>query len=106
MRLPVSHLRTLGASLALLTAVACGGGMTLGVVYSERRPPPDRVEVIVASPGSGFVWVRGYWRWERADYVWTPGHWQPIARGYHKWVPGHWRQSRHRWYWIEGHWAR
>jgi YXWGXW repeat-containing protein len=106
MRCNIAHLRNFGASLALLAVLACAGSMSLGVVYTEPRPPPDRVDVVVAAPGREYVWIRGYWRWERNDYFWTPGHWQPLEPGYHKWVPGHWRQSRHRWYWIEGHWAR
>jgi hypothetical protein len=106
MRCNIAHLRTLGASLALSAALACAGGMSLGVVYTERRPPPDRIEVAVASPGDGYAWVGGYWRWERNDFSWTAGHWQPIERGYHRWVPGHWADRHDRWYWIDGHWAR
>jgi hypothetical protein len=105
MRINTAHLRTLAASLALLAALACAGGMTVGVVYTERRPPPDRVEVIVASPGPGYVWVPGYWRWERHDYLWTPGRWARAKHGYHKWVPGHWEHRTHQWYWVEGRWA-
>ena len=106
MRRNIAHFRTLAASLALLAALACAGSMSLGVVYVERRPPPDRVEVIVGAPGRDYVWMRGYWRWERNDYAWVPGRWVRPERGYRKWVPGHWRHSRHRWYWVEGHWAR
>jgi len=106
MRWNVTQLRTLGASLALLASLACAGGMSVGIVYAERRPPPDRVEVISRTPGPGYAWVRGYWRWERNDYVWVSGRWDRPHSGYHKWVPGHWTQRRHRWYWVEGHWAR
>ena len=101
-----TQLRIAGASLALLASLACAGGMTLGVVYAERRPPPDRVEVIVASPGPDYVWVYGYWRWESHDYVWVPGHWDRPERGYHRWHRGHWTHKGHRWYWHEGHWSR
>ena len=106
MRSNMAHFRNLGVSLALLAALGCAGGMSLGVVYTERRPPPDRVEVIVGAPAPDYVWMRGYWRWERNDFFWVPGHWVPVERGYHKWVPGHWTQKHHRWYWVEGHWAR
>lgn len=106
MRCTNTHLRILAASLALIASLACAGTMSLGVVYAERRPPPDRVEVIVASPGPGFVWVRGHWGWERDDYYWIPGRWVRVERGYHRWVPGHWRQKHHRWYWVEGRWSR
>jgi len=104
MRCNITHFRILGASLALLAALGCAGTMSLGVVYAERRPPPDRVEVIVASPGPDYVWMRGYWRWERNDYYWFPGRWERPHHGYHRWVPGHWSQKHHRWYWVEGHW--
>jgi WXXGXW repeat (2 copies) len=106
MRCNIAHFRTLGASLALLASLACGGGLSLGVVYTERRPPPDRVEVTIASPGEGYVWVGGHWRWDSGDFAWTPGHWVAVERGYHHWVSGHWANRHHRWYWVEGHWAR
>jgi YXWGXW repeat-containing protein len=106
MRSITTQIRTLAASLALVGALACAGTMSLGVVYAERRPPRDRVEVVVASPGPGYAWVRGYWRWDRNDYFWVPGRWERVERGYHRWVPGHWTQRHHRWYWVEGHWAR
>lgn len=101
-----THLRNLAASLALVAALACAGGMTVGIVYAERRPPPDRVEVIVASPGTGYVWVPGYWRWERNDYHWNRGRWVRAQHGHHRWMPGHWEKSRHGWYWVDGRWAR
>jgi hypothetical protein len=106
MRFNTAHLRTLAVSLALVAALGCAGGMTVGVVYAERRPPPDRVEVVVASPGPGYAWVPGYWRWEHHDYFWTPGRWVRVHRGYHRWAPGHWEHRAHQWYWVEGRWAR
>jgi len=106
MRWTITQLRTLAASLVLCTALACAGGMTFGVVYAERRPPPVRVEVITHSPGRGYVWMPGYWRWDDGEYFWVSGHWARVRHGYSHWVPGHWRERHHRWYWQEGHWAR
>lgn len=102
----IAHYRALGASLALAAALACAPGTQVGVVYVERRPPPERVEVALASPGPGFVWIRGYWRWERNDYRWVAGRWTRPQRGYRRWEPGRWRQSHHHWYWVEGRWTR
>jgi hypothetical protein len=106
MRWTTTQLRTFGMSLVLSAALACAGGMTLGVVYAERRPPPPRVEVITTSPGRGYTWIAGYWRWDSGDYYWTPGRWVRIQHGYTHWEPGHWREKHHRWHWVEGRWAR
>ena len=100
----ITQFRMLGASLALCAALACAGGMR--ITYAERRPPPDRMEVMVRSPGTDYVWVRGHWQWNRNDYGWVPGRWERVQRGYRTWVPGHWVERRNRWRWVEGHWAR
>ena len=100
---------------ANLTSAAVVGALTLAVlaacyapppgrVYVVRRPPPGRVEVIGVAPGPGFVFVRGYWRYDRDNYVWVSGRWAPVERRYHEWVPGHWAHDRHGWYWVEGRW--
>ncbi len=41
-------------------------------------PPPNRVEIVAASPYPGAVWVHGHWRWSRwyHQWVWVPGHWR------------------------------
>jgi len=106
MRSITTQLRVLGASLVLSAALACSGGMTVGVVYAERRPPPDRVEVMNAAPGRDFVWMKGYWQWNRNDFAWVPGRWERVQRGYRTWVPGHWVERRNRWHWVEGHWVK
>lgn len=108
MRSITTQIRTLAASAVLAAALACssGGGLSVGMVYTERRPPPDRVEVIGVAPGAGYIWRRGHWGWDRGDFVWTPGRWVVVERGYRTWVPGHWVERRGRWYWREGHWRR
>ena len=106
MRWNPANLRNLGMSFALCASLACAGGMTVGIVYAERRPPPDRFEVMVPAPGPGYAWVSGYWRWERNDYHWVRGRWVRVERGYHRMVPGRWTHQHDRWYWVDGHWAR
>jgi len=98
--------RSFLAGMVLLGALACVPPPPPGAVVVVREPPRERVEVIVASPGPRYVWVRGFWRWERNDYVWVPGRWVIPERGFHKWVPGHWQHRRGGWFWVEGHWAR
>ena len=101
-----THFRILGVALVVSGALACSHGMSVGLVYTERRPPPDRVEVMAAAPGADYVWIRGHWAWDRNDFGWVSGRWELVQRGYHSWVPGHWVERRHRWQWVEGHWAR
>lgn len=102
-----THLRALGASLVLCAALACAGsGLSVDLVYAERRPPPERVEYIGVAPGPDFVWVAGYWQWRGNDYRWVHGRWVPLERGYRRWVPGHWNHKRGRWYWVDGRWSR
>jgi len=106
MRSITTNFRILGASLAIAAALACAGGMSVGVVYTERRPPPDRVEVMMAAPGADYVWIPGHWAWRHNDFGWIPGRWEKVQHGYRTWVPGHWVERGHRWYWVEGHWVR
>jgi hypothetical protein len=76
----------------------------MAVVYAVRQPPAERVEIVPASPGPQYVWVKGFWGWRRNDYVWTAGHWVVPERGYREWVPGKWDRDRNGWLFIEGHW--
>jgi hypothetical protein len=88
--------------LALTLLVSCGP--PAGRVYVAVGPPPERVEVIDVAPSPGFVWVRGYWRYDGYGYVWVPGRWVAVERRYREWIPGHWKRDRRGWYWVEGHW--
>jgi hypothetical protein len=84
-------------------AMACAPLPPPGAVYIERRPPPNRVEVVTVAPGREYVWVRGHWRWAGGDYDWVPGRWARIEHG-RRWQEGRWRHHKQGWYWIEGHW--
>lgn len=108
---PIRMLRPSSLRSAWITLGAFGLALLLscappppGRVYVVRRPPPERVEVIDVGPGPGYVYVRGYWRYDGGDYVWAPGRWVQVDRRYHDWVPGHWAHDRHGWYWVDGHW--
>jgi WXXGXW repeat (2 copies) len=73
-------------------------------VLVTRTPPEVRVEAETVSPGPGYVWTRGYWRWNGADYVWMPGVWVERPRPAAVWVAGHWVRRPGGWVWIAGHW--
>jgi hypothetical protein len=71
-------------------------------VIVEEAPPAERVEVITASPGDGYFWIKGHWKWD-GRYIWESGHWELRPRPAAVWIAGHW-EKRHHWHWIPGHW--
>jgi hypothetical protein len=92
------------STLTLGAACVSNPRPRVGVEYAMRRPPGERVEVIPAAPGSGYVWVKGHWGWRQNDYEWIAGHWAMPDRGFRDWVPGEWRHDRYGWFYVEGHW--
>lgn len=44
--------------------------------YNFHRRP----ELIVESygPREGYVWVRGGWQWNGYEWIWYPGHYEPV----------------------------
>ncbi|NOT06584.1 MAG: BcpO-related WXXGXW repeat protein [Gemmatimonadales bacterium] len=90
--------------LLTLALAGCLGAPPPGTVVIERGPPPEIIEVVEVGNGQGYVWLRGFWRWDRKDFIWIPGRWALPERGYRSWAPGRWIRARGGWYWIEGHW--
>lgn len=72
-------------------------------VYVQEAPPAELVEVVPGSPGEGYEWIKGSWRWD-GRWVWHKGYWgsRPHPGAY--WKPGYWHSSHGRWTWREGHW--
>ncbi|MEP6622206.1 MAG: YXWGXW repeat-containing protein [bacterium] len=102
-----TKIRSLTVALTLMMSAACftNSSRPRGrVEYVIREPPRERVEVISAGPGNGYVWVKGHWAWRRDDYEWIGGHWAQPERGYREWEPGRWEHERSGWYFVEGHW--
>ena len=66
----------------LIMTSAAGLLLLIGAMGAEVvvriAPPRPVVETRVASPGPGYVWVKGYHRWEhrRDGYVFVEGHWK------------------------------
>ncbi len=68
-------------------------------------PPPAPIYEVVPAPRAGYVWARGYWRWENNRHVWAPGRWMADRAGYH-WVPDRWDRHAGGWGHAPGHWDR
>src|SRR5579884_3947861 len=96
----------LGAVIAAAIAVPASAQVSFGVQVGRVPPPPLRYEGRPPAPGPGFIWIDGYWRWDRGRYVWVPGVWQrpPYAGAY--WSHGHWDHYPDGWRYHEGHWDR
>lgn len=102
--------------MALLAVVLAASGCVQERVVHERRPVHEYVEVIAPQPPPervievepmarpGYVWSRGYWRWEGGRYVAVHGHWVPERPGY-RYVHPHWEQRNNGWYWQRGGWV-
>ena len=98
-------LRSLLVACALGAAIAGGATPANAQVYVQAAPPAPMYETVPVSPGSGYYWVAGHWRWNGYRYVWVHGHYvyRPYAGAI--WRPGHWVSGPSGWYWVEGHWA-
>ena len=87
----------------LVTIAGCASHAH-GYVYVGTAPPRPVVEVAAVSPGDGYVWIPGYYRWSGRSYFWVHGRWEHAPRGRRAWVPGRWHSGRHGWYWVSGYW--
>jgi hypothetical protein len=74
-------------------------------VYVTQAPPAVRVEAQTVTPGPGYIWTPGYWRWNGATYIWVSGAWVRPPRTMAVWVPGHWVHRTRGWVWVAGHWG-
>lgn len=100
----------LGVVLSAGTAAGFGSthvsvGLRIGVpppVIVHQAPPRHVTEVVVVSPGPGYVWVAGHYSWANNQWVWIPGAWMTPPEAGAVWVEGRWDQAAQTW--TEGHW--
>jgi hypothetical protein len=85
--------------IGLIFGIAMAVGASAADVVVRVASPRAVVETRGPGPGTGYVWVDGYHRWDGHAYVWAPGRWErpPRARahrGRHHWssvtVGGFW----------------
>ena len=99
----LSVLLTLGLALSGCAVPPDQGHTVDGIVMVA--PPPPRVEVILAPPEAGSVWIGGYWNWVGGRHEWVPGHWSAPRPGHH-WVAYEWVRQGDGWRLRPGHWER
>lgn len=72
-------------------------------VVAPQPPPVDIIEREPA-PRPGYVWARGYWRWDGHQYLAERGHWEAERPGYH-YVHPHYEHHRDGWHLNVGVWV-
>ena len=88
----------------ILTSVAsCVLAMGAEVVV-KVGPPAAVVETRPVSPGPGYVWTKGYHRWDGERYAWTAGEWRRPPLEHAKWVDHRWEHRKDGYVFVEGHW--
>lgn len=91
-------------ALAVLLALVLAPAASLAQVVIRIGPPAPIIERPGPPPERGFVWIAGYHRWDGAQYVWVPGHYErPPHPGAH-WVAHRWVHRHGEWVLVEGHW--
>jgi hypothetical protein len=104
-RLSATRRSVLALALPLAAAAVCAVKalpVQAGILEIEIAPPEPRV-VVEPPPRRGYVWARGYWRWEGRRHVWEEGHWEAERPGHH-WVHSRWVPAGRHYRFEEGHW--
>jgi hypothetical protein len=93
-------------ALVLAGVVSLAGceGAVRATVFVPGPPPAEIRETVVASPGPGYVWIRGHHQWDGGRYLWVAGRWEQPPHRHAKWKSGRWQHNHQGWYWIEGRW--
>jgi hypothetical protein len=90
---------------AVLAPAACVPKPPPNTVYVNVAPPKPIEESQGVSPGTSYVWTKGYYRWDGTTYIWVDGGWKRPPRAGAVWISGTWKHSRKGWYWVEGRWS-
>jgi hypothetical protein len=91
-------------ALALLLALCLAPAASMAQVVIRVGPPAPVAERPGPPPERGFVWIAGYHRWDGAQYVWVPGHYERVPHPGARWVAHKWVHHHDGWVLVEGHW--
>jgi hypothetical protein len=107
-----SKIDTVKKKQLILIAIVFFAFTGLSEVYSQFvvKFKPVRTHIVVVKktkrPGTNYVWINGYWKWNKKanKYVWMDAKW--VKRpGNKTWISGHWRKDPAGWIWVPGHWS-
>jgi hypothetical protein len=92
----------------ILLTVFAGCALAVGAmgeqVVVKVRPPHVVVEARGVSPHEGYVYQRGYHRWDGNAYAWSPGIWVAPPHAHARWVDHRWDHRNGGYVFTEGHW--
>ena len=73
-------------------------------VVVQQAPPPPPSEMVIASPGPGYVWISGEYQWNGFAWFWTGGHWSYPPQPQVVWIGGRDWHDRYGWHHEHGYW--
>ena len=92
----------------ILITAAAGVIMAVGAMAEQIivkvAPPHDVVEVRGRPPHAGWVYQKGYHRWDGHAHVWVPGVWVEPPHEHARWVDHHWEHRNGSYVFVEGRW--
>jgi hypothetical protein len=92
-------------SLFLTACLVFGAVQFAGAQVVREIPRTPPWHLVSPSPGPGYRWVAGHWRWNGRRYAWISGHYAlPPYPGAH-WVNGHWQRVDKGWQYVDGYWS-
>lgn len=98
--------RFIAALLATLAMSLAAGRADADIALSINFAPPMLpVYEQPMLPGDGYIWMPGYWAYDRDDYYWVPGTWVRPPRPGLLWTPGYWGWGGSGFSFNTGYWA-
>jgi hypothetical protein len=83
-----------------ITTVSPAGTTTI----VNDAPPALQTDVAVVQPGTGYVWIAGYWTWRSEQYQWVAGHWEMPPNANSVWVAPTLVPQGNNYKFTEGYW--
>jgi hypothetical protein len=74
------------------------------VVYVQQAPPAVIYEPVPRLQ-PGFIWIEGYWNWDRTRYVWVKGHSERLPHERAIWIAPKYERTDRGIRYEPGHWA-
>jgi hypothetical protein len=105
-RIVVRLLALLIMAIAMLAAPASSSAQIAVGISVSFGPPALPLYSQPFCPGSGYIWMPGYWAWDPDfGYFWVPGTWVMAPFAGALWTPGYWAFADGFYVWNEGYWG-
>jgi len=92
-------------AVGILTIPAQSRAQAAVGVSIRVGPPVLPVYAQPICPGSGYIWIPGYWAYGPDGYFWVPGTWAEPPEVGLLWTPGYWGWQADSYVWHAGYWG-